>query len=185
MQNNQGGARAWPFNRRHRLAAPGRRISGQDYHTGRHHPSAECCATLGKRERGESRSRGLDVVDRWIALTRWLSGSRSSVQTRKSLEVSPQLSGHWTYGCLRTRTVGDRTRARHGDQEERGIAGAWSEDGGGLQRLTGCNPTSGTTGAGLCAATGEADQHKIVESPRALHCNRDPLGPRTLRHPRK
>jgi hypothetical protein len=36
-------------------------------------------AALGKRERSQNRSRGLDVVDRWIALRRWPSGSLSSV----------------------------------------------------------------------------------------------------------
>jgi hypothetical protein len=29
----------------------------------------------------------------------------------KSMEVSPQLSGHWMYGGLGRRTVGDQTRA--------------------------------------------------------------------------
>jgi len=90
---------------------PMRRIRGEDHHTGRHHCSQERRATLGKRERSQSQSRGLDVVDRQIALRRWPSGSRSGVHTRESMEVSPQLSGHWTYGRLRRQTVSDRTRA--------------------------------------------------------------------------
>jgi len=93
MQSNQGVAWACPDNRRHGLAAPRRRISGQDYHTGRYHSSQERCATLGKRQRSQNRNRGLDVVEWWIALRRWLSGSHCSVQTWKSMEVSPQLSG--------------------------------------------------------------------------------------------
>jgi hypothetical protein len=65
--------------------------------------------TAAKRESSQHRSRVLDVVDRWIMFRRWPSGSCSSVQTRKSIEVPPQLSGHWTYGGLCCRTVGDRT----------------------------------------------------------------------------
>jgi len=79
---------------------PGRRISGQDHHTGRHHRSQEQRAVLGKRERSQSQSGGLDVVDRWIALRRWPSGSRSGVQTLKSMTVPPKLSRHGTHGGL-------------------------------------------------------------------------------------
>jgi len=50
------------------LAGPGRRVSGQNRHTGRRHRSQESRAALGKRKRGQSRSGSLDVVDRWIAL---------------------------------------------------------------------------------------------------------------------
>ena len=125
------------------------------------------------------------MVDRWIAHRRWLSGSRCSVQNTKSMEVSPQLSGHWMYGGLGRGTVGDQTPAGPGDGEERYIAAAWSEASGSLQQLTGRNSTNGTPGARPRAATGEADQQQGAEPPRPRHCNRDPLGPRTLRHPRK
>jgi len=101
------------------------------------------------------------------------------------MEVSPQLSGHWTYGDLRRLTEGDRTRACRGDQQERYIATSWSEDGGSLQQLTGRNSMNGKPGAGARAATGEAEQRMDVESPRPRHRNLDPLQPGTLRHPRK
>jgi len=81
--------------------------------------------------------------------------------------------------------VGDLTHTCLGDQDERTIAEAWSEDGGSLQRLPGCNSTDGTPGAGPRAATGEADQQKGEESPCPQHCNRDPLGHAILGHPRK
>ena len=147
------------------------KISGQDYHTGRYHRNQERRPMLGKIERSQNRSWGLDVVDRWIALRRWPSGSRSSVETRKSIEVSPQLSGHWTHVGLRRWNVGDQTRAWPGDREERNFADAWSEDGGSLQRLIGRNLTRGTPGAEPSAATGEADQQKRVESPHPQHRN--------------
>jgi len=70
-------------NRSHELAGPGRRISGQDHHTGQRYSSQESHAALGKRERSQSWSGGLDVVDRWIALRRWPSGIHSSVHARK------------------------------------------------------------------------------------------------------
>jgi len=54
-----------------------------DHHTGRHHGSQERRAMLDKRERSQRRTRGLDVVDRWIALRRWPSGRRGSVSTQK------------------------------------------------------------------------------------------------------
>ena len=38
---------------------------------------------------------------------------------------------------------------------------------------------------GQGAATGEADQQEGAEPPRPRHHNRDPLGPRALRHPWK
>jgi len=172
MQCGQESASAWPDNGRPELAGPTRRTSGQDHHTGRHPCS-------------QKRSRGLDVVDRWIALRWWLSGSRSGVWTRKWLGVSQQLSGHQTYGSLRCRTVGNRSRAWCGNREERYIAGARSEDGGSLQWLTRYNSTSGTPGSGPSAATGEADQQNGADSPRPQHRDRDPLSPGTLRHSRK
>jgi hypothetical protein len=125
------------------------------------------------------------LVDRWITLRRWLSGSRNSVHRRKPMEVSPQLSAHGTPGGLQQRNVGDMTGARRGDHEERTIAVAWSADGGSHQRLTGRNSTCSTPGGGPRAATGEADQQKYVESPRPGHRDLQPLGSRTLRHPGK
>ena len=68
MQSSEERARAWPDDRRHELAGPGRRVSGQNRHTGRCPRSQESRAAMGKRERGQSRSGSLDVVDRWLAL---------------------------------------------------------------------------------------------------------------------
>jgi len=64
MQRSKERARAWLDDRRHELAGPGRRISGQTRHTGQRHHSQESRAALGKRKRGQSRSRSLEVVDR-------------------------------------------------------------------------------------------------------------------------
>jgi len=85
IQRNQGVVSAGLDNRRHGMAAAGRRISSPARHTGPHHHSQERYPTLGKRERKQNRSRGLDVVDRRIALRRWLGGSRSRVQTTKTM----------------------------------------------------------------------------------------------------
>ena len=79
MQSSQESACPWPDNRRHELAGSGRRASGQDHHTGRQHCSEKRRAPLGKRERSQTQSKGLNVVDRWIALRQWQSGYRSSV----------------------------------------------------------------------------------------------------------
>ena len=79
------------------MAGPGRRISGQVYHTERHHCSQKSRAALGKRDRSQNRSRGLDVVDRWIAHRRWLSGSRCSVQTRNQWRSRRSFRGT---GCM-------------------------------------------------------------------------------------
>jgi len=94
MQSSEDRARAWPDNQRHELAGPRRRVSGQNRHTGRRHRSQESRAALGKRERGQSRSGSLNVVDKRIALRRWPSGSHSSMQAQGQVEVPPQQSGH-------------------------------------------------------------------------------------------
>jgi len=51
------------------------------------------------------------ALDVWRSST-WNCGrsdSHLTWQSRKSMVVSPQLSGRWTYGGLRRGTVGDRT----------------------------------------------------------------------------
>jgi len=121
-------------------------------------------------------------MDRTQMMAEW---GRSSVQTRKSMEVSPQLSGHCMYGGLWHRTEGDRTRTCHGDREERYIAATWSGDGASLQWLTGCNSMNGNPGAWARAATSEPVQQNSTESARLRHRNLDPLGPGTLWHRRK
>jgi len=183
MQRSQERARAWPDNHRHELAGPGWRPSGQDHHTGWRYSSQESHAMLGKRETGQCMSGGLDVVDRWIALRRSPSGSRSGLQTCKSMEVPPQLSGHWAHGGLWRRVVGDWTCAWCDDRKERNIATAWSEDGGIPQWLADRNLTRGTPRAGPGAAIREEDQSESAGPPRPRHCDRDSLGPGTLRHP--
>ena len=95
---------------RKRQRGPGRRTGGQDGHTERRHRGKKRGDTLGERERGQSGRGGLDVVDGRIAIRRWQSGSRCSMQAQRRLESFPQPPRHWMNGGLRCRTVGNRTR---------------------------------------------------------------------------
>jgi len=107
------------------------------------------------------------------------------MQAQRRVEVPLQLSGHWTNGGLRRRTVGDRTRARGDDREERNTAKTRGEDCGGLQRLTSRHSADGTSGARPGTAAGKTDQSKGTGSPRPRHQNEDPRGSGTLGYPRE
>ena len=153
------------------MASSGRRLGSQDHYTGQRHRCQENHAMLGEREQSQNSSGGLDVVDRRIMLRRWPSGSRTSVHTWKSMEVPPQLSGHWAHGGLRCQAVGDWTHSCGGDGEERNIPKGWSEDGGNLQRLADHNLTRGTPGARPGRAISDADHSESAATPRPRHCN--------------
>jgi len=141
-----GRERAWvkPDIRRHEVARPRLGISSQNHHIGRHHRCQENHAALGERERSQNQSRNLDVVDSWIRLRWWPTGSCSSVQSWKSMEIPRQFSGHWAHGGLRRQAAGEWTCAWFDDREERNIAKACCENGGSLYPRASSNSTSGT-----------------------------------------
>jgi len=102
VQRSERRERACPDNRRQEPAGPGRRISGQNRHTEWHHHSQQSCPAQGKSERGQSRGRSLNVVNRWIALRHHPSGSRSSEQAQRWVEVP--LAAIWALDIGRSLT---------------------------------------------------------------------------------
>lgn len=40
------------------------------------------------------------MLDRWITLWQWLSWSHSSLHHSRSMEVPPELFGHWRMGVF-------------------------------------------------------------------------------------
>jgi len=93
-------------------------------------PKDRRCAGQGRENpKSEQGSRFAGQMDCAQTMAQW--DSLQSANT-KSMDVSAQISCHWTYGGLGWRTVCDQTRAWRGDGEERYIAAAWSEDGGSL-----------------------------------------------------
>jgi len=185
MQSGQGRVGPRPKNQRHDVPAPGRRISGQNHHIWRHHCCQENRAILGENERCQNQSRGQDVVDRWILLGWWPSGSRSSVQRLKSMEEPPQPPRHWAHCGHSPRAVVDWTLAWCDTRDERNIANTWSVDSGSLQWLCSRYSTSDLPRPRPGLTISEADESESTGALCPRHLDQDTRGPSTLRHPRK
>jgi len=140
---------------------------------------------LGKREGSESPGRSLDVVDRRITLWQRPSQSSSSLQAQLWIEYPLQSPGHWVYGGLWCRAVGDWTCARGDGQQRTEIANAQTENRCSRQWLTCHNPMNNTPSDRPGAAISKADKLESAGSPPPWNCNLDSLGPGTLWHPRK
>jgi len=88
---------------------------------------------LGERKRGQSRCRGLNVVDGRVAIRPRQSRCRHSVQARSPLESHPQPPGHRPNGSLGGRAVGNRTRTPGVSEQEGHTADTRSTEGSHFQ----------------------------------------------------